>query len=140
MPGTRIAWPARTPAGVPQMVPGDSHRPNGEAAARISNGIVQLFAEHYGRGPTRAKTFFLDDRFVVTVLEDVLTTAEETLVEAGRGSLVREVRRTFQETLADSFKAVVEREVGREVAAYHSQIMFDPDIGFEFFVLAPPGA
>ncbi len=117
--------------------PGDSHQLDGEAAARISNGIVQLFAEHYGRGPTRAKTYFLDDRFVVTVIEDTLTTVEETLVEADRTPLVREVRLTFQEALADSFQGVVERELGREVVGYHSQIMFEPDIGFEVFVLGP---
>ena len=116
----------------------DSPHLDGESAARISNGIVQLFAEHYGRGPTRAKTYFLDDRFVVTVLEDTLTTVEQTLVEADRKSLVREVRLTFQEALADSFKGVVEKELGRKVIAYHSQITFDPNIGFEVFVLEPP--
>ena len=108
----------------------------GEAAAAVSNGIVQLFAEHYGRGPTRAKTYVLDDRFVVTVIEDTLTTVEQTLVDAGREALVREVRLTFQEAMADAFKGVVEREVGRKVVAYHSQITFRPDIGFEVFVLA----
>ena len=107
----------------------------GEAAAAVSNGIVRLFAEHYGRGPTRAKTYVLDDRFVITVIEDTLTTVEQTLVDSGREALVRDVRLTFQEAMADSFKAVVERELGREVVAYHSQIMFRPNIGFEVFVL-----
>jgi uncharacterized protein YbcI len=74
---------------------------------------------------------------VVTVIEDTLTTVEQTLVDAGRASLVREVRLTFQEAMARSFKAVVEKELGREVVAYHSQITFDPNIGFEVFVLAP---
>jgi uncharacterized protein YbcI len=107
----------------------------GEVAANISNGIVQLFAEHYGRGPTRAKTYLLDARFVVTVIEDTLTTVEQTLVDAGRKSLVREVRLTFQEAMAAQFTAVVEREIGRKVVAYHSQITFNPNIGFEVFVL-----
>ena len=79
----------------------------------------------------------LDDRFVITIIEDTLTTVERTLVDAGRGSLVREVRLTFQEAMADAFKGVVERELGREVMTYHSQITFDPNIGFEVFVLAP---
>src|SRR6266516_470638 len=52
-------------------------------AARISNGIVQLLAEHYGRGPTKARTFMFD-RFVVCVLEDLLTRSEQTMVANGR--------------------------------------------------------
>ena len=115
---------------------GDSQHGNGETAARVSNAIVQLFAEHYGRGPTRAKTYILDDRFVITVIEDTLTTVEQTLVDAGREALVREVRLTFQEAMADAFTGVVARELGREVATYHSQITFGPNIGFEIFVLA----
>jgi uncharacterized protein YbcI len=107
----------------------------GEVAASISNSIVQLFAEHYGRGPTRAKTYILDGRFVLTVIEDTLTTVEQTLVDAGREALVREVRLTFQEEMADQFSSVVEREIGRKVVAYHSQITFNPNIGFEVFVL-----
>lgn len=115
----------------------DSPPLQGEIGARISNGIVQLFAEHYGRGPTRAKTYFLDDRFVVTILEDTLTTVEQTLVDVGREGLVREVRLTFQEEMADAFKTVVSKEVGRPVVTYHSQITFNPNIGFEVFVLGP---
>ena len=118
----------------------DSQPLQGEAAARVSNGIVQLFAEHYGRGPTRAKTYILDDRFVITVIEDSLTTVEQTLAEADHKALVREVRLTFQEAMADAFIGVVERELGRKVIAYHSQITFDPSIGFEVFVLAPQGS
>jgi hypothetical protein len=33
------------------------------------------------------------------------------------------------------FKAVVEEAMGRRVAAYHSQLTMEPDMGFEFFVL-----
>jgi hypothetical protein len=30
---------------------------------------------------------------------------------------------------------VVEEALGRRVEAYHSQILFEPDVGFEFFML-----
>jgi uncharacterized protein YbcI len=107
----------------------------GEELAEVTNGIVRLFSEYYGRGPTRAKTYLLDDRYVVTILADTMTTVERTLAETGQPDLVRTVRLTFQEAMADSFKSVVEDNLGRRVAAYHSQILVDPDVGFEFFML-----
>jgi len=113
----------------------DVDAPQGEELAEITNGIVRLFAEYYGRGPTRAKTYLLDETYVVTVLRDTMTTVEHTLAQGGHGEQVRSVRLTFQEAMADSFKGVVEQALGRPVAAYHSQLLIDADIGFEMFVL-----
>ena len=70
----------------------------------MTNGIVGLFREYYGRGPTKAKSYLLDDTYVVCVLHHTMTTVEQTLVKTGQGRLVREVRLTFQEALADSFR------------------------------------
>jgi uncharacterized protein YbcI len=108
---------------------------HGEELAVVTNGIVGLFAEYYGRGPTRAKSYLLDDTYVVTVLRDTMTTVERTLADVGQGGQVRSVRLTFQEAMADSFKGVVESAFGRRVASYHSQLLIDADIGFELFVL-----
>lgn len=108
---------------------------HGEELAEVTNGIVGLFAEYYGRGPTRAKSFLLDDTYVVTVLRDTMTTVERTLAEVGHGDQVRSVRLTFQEAMAGSFKGVVESAFGRRVVSYHSQLLIDADIGFEMFVL-----
>lgn len=107
----------------------------GEQLAAVTNGIVQLFREYYGRGPNKAKSFLLDGYIVVCVLEDTMTTVEETLVKNGNGDMVRQVRLTFQEAMADQFKGVVELAMGRRVATYHSQLTMEPDMGFEFFVL-----
>lgn len=107
-----------------------------EQLAEVSNGIVQIFSESYGRGPTKAKSYAFDN-YVVTVLEDILTTVEETLVARGEKDLVRKVRLTFQEAEAERFKAVVSEAMGKRVITYHSQVVFDPPIGFEMFVLEP---
>ncbi len=107
----------------------------GDELAEVTNGIVRLFSEYYGRGPTRAKTYMLEDRYVVTILRDTMTTVERTLAENGEADLVRRVRLTFQESMADSFKGVVEEALDRRVAAYHSQILVEPDVGVEFFLL-----
>ena len=107
----------------------------GEQLAAVTNAIVRLFREYYGRGPTKAKSYILDGRIVVCVLEETMTRVEQTLVQNGNGDKVRDVRLTFQEAMADEFKGEVTRCMGREVLTYHSQLTLEPDIGFEFFVL-----
>jgi uncharacterized protein YbcI len=114
----------------------DGSELQGETLAEVSNSIVGLFSEYYGRGPTRARTYVFD-RYLMTVLEDCLTTVERTLVGAGREDLVRDVRLTFQEAMAPEFTGAVSRITGREVLTYHSQLTFDPDVCFELFVLGP---
>src|SRR5215216_5985376 len=49
----------------------------GEMRATISKEIVRLQAEYYGKGPTRAKTYIVED-LVVVVLEESFTRAEKT--------------------------------------------------------------
>jgi uncharacterized protein YbcI len=115
----------------------DSLKRQGEQLAAVTNGIVQLFREYYGRGPDKAKSYLLDDRIVVCVLENTMTTVEQTLVEHGHGDMVRQVRLTFQGAMAAEFKGVVEEAMGRSVSTYHSQLTMEPDMGFEFFVLEP---
>jgi uncharacterized protein YbcI len=107
----------------------------GEQLAAVTNGIVKLFSDYYGRGPTKAKSYVLDDRILICVLEETMTKVEKTLVENGHGHKVREVRLTFQEAMAEEFKSCVAESMGRKVIAYHSQLTLNPDIGFEFFIL-----
>ncbi|HVG75516.1 MAG TPA: Na-translocating system protein MpsC family protein [Thermoleophilaceae bacterium] len=107
----------------------------GEQLAEVTNGIVKLFRDYYGRGPTKAKSYILDDRILVTVLEDTMTRVEKTLADNGHGDKVREVRLVFQEAMAHEFKQCVRDALGREVLGYHSQLTLEPDLGFEFFVL-----
>jgi uncharacterized protein YbcI len=113
----------------------DSVARQGEQLAAVTNGIVKLFRDYYGRGPNKAKSYILDNRIVVCVLEDTMTTVEQTLVKNGDNDMVRKVRLRFQEVMALEFKTVVEKAMGRRVAAYHSQLTMQPDMGFEFFVL-----
>ena len=107
--------------------------------AEISNAMVGLKKEFYGKGPTKAKTY-INDNYVLCVLQGGLTRNEETLLAAGQGPLVREFRLRFQETMADATTEAVERLTGCRVLSYHSQIVFEPEYAFEIFVLdRPPG-
>jgi uncharacterized protein YbcI len=105
--------------------------------AGISSGIVGLYRQHFGKGPTKAKTYVLDD-LVICVLRDGLTTVERTLFAEGRADSVREMRTAFQDAVADKFKAVVEELTNRRVVAFMSQAHVDPDLAIEVFFLDGP--
>jgi uncharacterized protein YbcI len=109
----------------------------GEVRAALSNAIVALMKEHYGKGPTAAKSF-INDEYVFIVLEGGLTRNEETLLGAGQSDIVRDYRLRFQQVVRDEFCGAVERITGRSVLDYHSQIVFDPPRSFEVFVLDRP--
>ena len=63
----------------------------GDRLAAVSNAVVGILRETYGRGPTKAKSY-LNDNILLVVLEDILTTVEKTLVANDHEGLVREVR------------------------------------------------
>jgi uncharacterized protein YbcI len=111
--------------------------PGRSVEAQISNAMVGLKKEFYGRGPTKAKTY-VNDHYVFCILEGGLTRNEETLLAAGEHDLVRRYRLRFQEVMAAPTTEAVERITGRKVIGYHSQIVFDPEHGFEIFVLDGP--
>jgi uncharacterized protein YbcI len=109
---------------------------DGALRSAISQAIVRIHAEHYGKGATQAKTYVWDN-LLVTVLRDVLTTAERTLVEVDRADTVREVRTTFQFTMEQTFRSAVERLTGRRVHSFMSQVDPANGLGVEVFVLEP---
>lgn len=53
--------------------------------ATIANQIVRLHSEYYGRGPTKAKTYMVDD-LIVVVLEETFTPVERTLIDATKAA------------------------------------------------------
>jgi uncharacterized protein YbcI len=112
------------------------HQEGGSLRTALANAMVGLKKQLYGRGPTAAKAWILDD-YVFVVLEGGLTRNEETLLADGKGDLVREYRLSFQETVGATATAAVEELLGRRVLTYHSQIVFDPPRTFEIFVLEP---
>jgi uncharacterized protein YbcI len=108
----------------------------GSLRTALANAMVGMKKQLYGRGPTAAKAWILDD-YVFVVLEGGLTRNEETLLADGKADLVRDYRLSFQETVGATAMGAVEELVGRRVLTYHSQIVFDPPRTFEIFVLEP---
>jgi uncharacterized protein YbcI len=102
--------------------------------AEISTGLVQLHSRYYGKGPTKAKTHWVDDT-VVCILRGGFTTLERTLLDTGQVDPVYQMRHSFQQAMEDEFRRIVEEATGRTVIAYMSSIHFDPDLAVELFVL-----
>ncbi|MBI5105219.1 MAG: DUF2294 domain-containing protein [Solirubrobacterales bacterium] len=108
----------------------------GSPRSAIANAVVRLHAEHYGRGPTRARAHLGDDH-VLVVLEDVLTVAERTLVRHGHGDKVKAARESFNDALRGEFVAAVEGIIGRRVRACLCQLHLEPEVAMELFMLEP---
>jgi uncharacterized protein YbcI len=103
----------------------------------ISNRIVGILREHYGRGPMRAKTYVLDD-LIVCVLRDGFTAIEKTMIDTGNPERVVEMRHEFQQTMGMPFREAIEELTGSRVVASLSQAHVEPDITLEVFFLDPP--
>jgi uncharacterized protein YbcI len=109
---------------------------HGDVLTAISDGMVALLKEFYGRGPTRAKSYYEDD-LVVCVLRGGFSRVEQTLLEGGRGTAVIQQRMEFQELMRERFEAVIEDATGRRVIGFMSGNQQEPDMMCEVFMLDP---
>jgi uncharacterized protein YbcI len=109
---------------------------HGEELTAISDGLVALLKEYYGRGPTRAKSYYEDD-LVVCVLRGGFSRVEQTLLEGGRGAAVIQQRMAFQDLMRQRFESVIEHATGRQVIGFMSGNQQHPDMMCEVFILAP---
>src|SRR4051812_30607898 len=108
----------------------------GSVRAALANAMVGMKKQYYGRGPTGAKAWILDD-YVFVAMEGGLTRNEETLLADGKEDLVRTYRLAFQETMSETTMAAVAEITGRKVLTYHSQIVSARGRTFEISLLEP---
>jgi uncharacterized protein YbcI len=120
------------PADVPERQPAAAE---GDIRTAISDGLVGLLKEYYGRGPEHAKTYVSDD-LVVCLLRGGFTPVEQTLRDGGHGDEVIRQRMFFQDVMRERFEQVVEKATGRRVVGFMSGNQQDPDMICEVFVLA----
>jgi uncharacterized protein YbcI len=105
--------------------------------AAVSNAMVTLHKEQFGRGPTNARSGFAGPDTLVCVLHNVLLPAERKLVEMGNQERVRETRIAFQAATYSEFVGAVEQIVMRKVQAFASGVDPDADVVFETFYFEP---
>ncbi len=109
----------------------------GRLLSEITNRIVALMREHYGRGPIKAKTYVLDN-LIVCVLSDGFTAIERTMMEGGEPDRVLAMRRDFQRLMKERYSGMIEELTGRKVLAFLSQAHVEPDLTIEMFLMDGP--
>jgi uncharacterized protein YbcI len=107
--------------------------PSKSLLLQISTQSVQEMKRYFGKGPTQAKSYFIDDVLII-IMRGGLIRAERTLLDAGFGDNVRQFRQVFENVMADRLTYMVERLTGRHVITYQSQVLFEPDMIVELFV------
>ena len=116
---------------------GTQERSQGNALQAISNAMVKLHKEQFGRGPTNARSYFAGPDTLVCTLENSLLPAEQTMVEMGEDQRVRESRMFLQVATQAQFVRAVEELVSRKVRAFASAIDPAPGVVFEIFSFEP---
>jgi uncharacterized protein YbcI len=105
----------------------------------VSNAMVRLYKEQFGRGPTRTRTHWAGPDAIITTLQDSMTPAERNLVAMGEHQRMRDTRMFFQYASEEMFRETVETITGRKVWAFVSGIDTKQDVSTEVFYLEPDG-
>lgn len=122
------------PRGAPPLAPGASP---GDAddidSVAISEQIVRLYLEAFGRGPTQARTY-VQPHFAVCVLRDVLTATERSSLDSGDRAEVETAREMVNYAIDHRCVSIVETQTGRSVLSHQARIKAPVDIGVHFFL------
>ena len=106
----------------------------------ISNAMVRLYKEQFGRGPEGARAYWAGPDSIIVYLENTLTPAERSMVKMGEHQRLRDLRMFFQYSTLRAFCEPVERITGRKVRSFQSAMDTEVDgLATECFVLHPPG-
>ena len=105
-------------------------------AVAVSDAVSRLFLDRFGKGPMQIETF-VHGEVMTTLMRDVFTTAERSMVAAGRGDSVVSTRMQWQFATREMFKEAVTAAAGREVLFVVSGFDVEEEMATEVFVLAP---
>jgi uncharacterized protein YbcI len=103
----------------------------------LTNAMVRLYKEQFGRGPTKARSDYAGPNALLVTVENSLTPAERNMVALDEHQRVREIRMFFQHASDGDFIGTVEEITGRKVRAFVSGIDTGHDVSSEVFYFEP---
>lgn len=103
----------------------------------VTNAMVRIYKEQFGRGPTKARTNYAGPDTLVSTLENSLTAAETKMLSLDEHQRVREIRLFFQHASERDFVDAVQQITGRKVRAFVSGTDTHRDVSSEVFYLEP---
>ena len=119
---------------------GTAEERRGLMMVEISNAMVHLYKDLFGRGPTKARASYAGPDLLVATLENSLTRIERTMADAGEHERLRDLRMHFQYLGEDDFVGIVEQITGRKVRAFVSGMDTKHDVASELFYFEPEPA
>jgi len=120
-----------------QEQPGTIEERRGIHLSEVSNAMVKIYKEQFGRGPTKTVTSYAGQNVLITTLENSLTPAERRMAAMGEHQRLRDTRMFFQYASVVEFTGAVEQITGRKVRAFVSGIDTEHDVSSEVFYLEP---
>jgi uncharacterized protein YbcI len=103
----------------------------------LTNAMVRLYKELFGRGPTKARTHYAGPDTILCTVQNSLTAAERQMIEMDEHQRVREIRMFFQHASEAEFTGTVEEITGRTVWGFVSGMDTGRDVASEVFYLEP---
>jgi uncharacterized protein YbcI len=110
--------------------------PRGRSLLEISNEMVRIYKEQFGRGPTKPHTHYAGQTCSFACSSKPHP-AERNVQRLGEHERLQDMRTFFQYAQARRFTEPIERITGRRVRAFISGLDTNADIASELFVLEP---
>ena len=99
----------------------------------IARGVVWIYKDYFGRGPTWSQAT-ISDTHVTVLLKDALTVVEQRLASEGNADTVRSLRQEVQQAMSDKMVELVEQATGRKVVCLLSDHHVPSDTAVEVLV------
>lgn len=102
----------------------------------ISDAVARVYLDTFGKGPLEVESHCHEDT-VVTLLKEILTPAERSMMEAGKADSVLLTRVEWQRSTDGIFKEAVTEASGRTVLTAISGFELEQEMAVEVFLLGP---
>jgi uncharacterized protein YbcI len=107
-------------------------------ADEISRDILAIHRDSYGRGAESITAYLVEDMVIVLLDGLELMPNEEFLIANGEMHIVAAIRSQYQQAIEATFRAAVERAMGRTVIGFTSHTQLEePRFAIEIFRLLP---